>query len=84
MDSKDKEIQFYQTPTVEAGADKSLGVAGDVDEALRFLKNNVGGGETVHVDDKKLMRRVDWMLMPLMFACYYLQYTDKTLSVSVR
>ncbi|KAJ5602277.1 hypothetical protein N7510_011811 [Penicillium lagena] len=50
----------------------------DVDEALLFL-NEAPAGELIHVDDKKLMRRVDRMLMPLMFACYYLQYCDKTL-----
>ncbi|EXJ59209.1 hypothetical protein A1O7_06641 [Cladophialophora yegresii CBS 114405] len=51
----------------------------DVDAALGFLRNNAASGEVVHIDEKKLMRKVDWMVMPLMFACYYLQYTDKTL-----
>ena len=51
-----------------------------VDEALHFLDhNNVSEGSLTEVDDKKLMRKVDWMLMPLMFACYFLQYSDKTL-----
>jgi hypothetical protein len=54
----------------------------NVDEALRFLEQNVTSGDLPEIDDKKLMRRVDWMIMPLMFACYYLQYSDKTLSNS--
>ena len=53
-----------------------------VDEALTFLDHthDVTEGEISEVDDKKLMRKVDWTLMPLMFACYFLQYSDKTLS----
>jgi hypothetical protein len=51
----------------------------NVDEALGFLEQN-SDNDLPPVNDKKLMRRVDWMLMPLMFACYYLQYSDKTLS----
>ena len=53
-----------------------------VDAALTFLdhSHDVAEGEISEVDDKKLMRKVDWTLMPLMFACYFLQYSDKTLS----
>lgn len=52
----------------------------DVDEAYKFLQDNaVQVGEVEEISDKKLMRKVDWMVMPLMFACYYLQYSDKTL-----
>ena len=52
-----------------------------VDEALHFLDDSrdVAAGDLSEIDGKKLMRRVDWMLMPLMFACYFLQYSDKTL-----
>ncbi len=51
----------------------------DVDAALAFLRENAAAGSGVEIDEKKLIRKVDWMIMPLMFACYYLQYTDKTL-----
>ena len=51
----------------------------DVDAALGFLRANAASGQAVDINEKKLMRKVDWMIMPLMFACYYLQYTDKTL-----
>ncbi|KAH8805071.1 major facilitator superfamily domain-containing protein [Xylogone sp. PMI_703] len=81
MASKDPEIQLNQTTTIQSQGDDTKGIiaAKDVDEALVFLQNNLDVGQVVHIDDKKLMRKVDWMLMPLMFACYYLQYTDKTL-----
>lgn len=51
----------------------------NVDEALFFLEQNRDADDLPPVDDKRLMRKVDWMLMPLMFASYYLQYSDKTL-----
>lgn len=47
--------------------------AKDDDAALHFLDGSDAVGEDANVDEKKLMRRVDWMLMPLMFMCYYLQ-----------
>ena len=59
--------------------DEKIVASEDVDEALKFLRENTTGDEVDTVDDKKLMRKVDWMMMPLMFGCYYLQYTDKTL-----
>ena len=30
-------------------------------------------------DEKKLVRMIDWMIVPLMWSCYCLQYLDKTL-----
>jgi hypothetical protein len=51
----------------------------DVDAALGFLRAHASTTEVANINEKKLMRKVDWMIMPLMFACYYLQYTDKTL-----
>lgn len=38
------------------------------DAALQFLDGSDRAvGEQTDVDEKKLMRRVDWMMMPLMF-----------------
>jgi sugar phosphate permease len=53
--------------------------APEVDEALNFLRQE---GETYTFtaeDEKKLVRKIDWMIMPLMWSCYFLQYLDKTL-----
>ena len=63
--------------------DEKTVLATDVDEALLFLRQHAESGEVTTIDDKKLMRKVDWLLMPLMFSCYYLQYTDKTLRKQV-
>jgi hypothetical protein len=51
----------------------------DGDEALRFLKSHHAVGELTIEDEKKLLRKIDWMVMPLMWSCYCLQYLDKTL-----
>lgn len=50
----------------------------DADAALQFVYN-ADYGEQTEIEEKGFVRRLDWMLMPLMFMCYYLQYTDKTL-----
>ena len=38
-------------------------------------------GEILSVDrhDSKLLRKVDWRIVPIMFACYFLQFLDKVL-----
>jgi hypothetical protein len=51
----------------------------NADEALKFLKYNETGDERDVVDEKKLVKRIDWMIVPIMFACYFLQYLDKSL-----
>lgn len=38
--------------------------------------------ENVAMDDKKLLRKVDWHLLPIMFLTYFLQMLDK-LSINV-
>ncbi|KAF2442825.1 MFS general substrate transporter [Karstenula rhodostoma CBS 690.94] len=51
----------------------------NADKALEFLKYNVTGDEHDLVDVKKLVKRIDWMIVPIMFSCYFLQYLDKSL-----
>ncbi|KAI0103122.1 allantoate permease [Hypoxylon sp. NC0597] len=50
----------------------------DVDAALEYLN---GEGTTVmtEINEKALVRKIDWMIVPIMWACYNLQYLDKTL-----
>ncbi|KAK7924429.1 allantoin permease [Apiospora marii] len=50
----------------------------DGDAALQYV--NVG--ETIEMtpeDEKRLLRKIDRRIVPLMFGCYFLQYLDKTL-----
>jgi hypothetical protein len=55
----------------------------DADEALKFLQYNETGDELSIVDEKALVKKIDWMIVPLMFACYFLQYMDKSLRTSI-
>jgi hypothetical protein len=85
MSTVGADIQLNQASDVDERGNDTKGVvtARDVDEALVFLNDDAGVAESVHINEKKLIRKVDLMLMPLMFACYYLQYTDKTLCWSI-
>lgn len=51
----------------------------DADRALEFLRHNETGEEVSIVDEKALVKRIDWMIVPIMFGCYFLQYLDKSL-----
>lgn len=45
----------------------------DGDEALKFLRRTSVDGEIDEIDEKKLVRKIDWMIVPLMWSCYFLQ-----------
>lgn len=51
------------------------------DEALRYLENHNGisAAEVDAVDLKALRTKIDWHIVPLMFACYFLQFIDKVI-----
>ena len=54
-----------------------------VDNALTFLQQNEQVSYVLSSDeDKKLVRKIDMMLMPLMAAVFTIQYLDKTISIS--
>lgn len=55
--------------------------AGKADAALEFLRDEDTAVAT-EVNEKALVRKIDWMIMPLMWAAYNLQYLDKVLSRS--
>jgi hypothetical protein len=52
---------------------------GKADAALEFLRTE-DIADITEVDEKALVRKIDWMIMPLMWAAYNLQYLDKVLS----
>ncbi|KAK5679545.1 hypothetical protein LTS10_008366 [Elasticomyces elasticus] len=56
----------------------------DVDAAFHTLELSSTDelGDATHVDDARLLRKLDWTLMPLMFMSYFLQYSDKTLKLA--
>lgn len=51
----------------------------DGDEALKFLRTEAEVGEGDAVNEKRLVRKIDFQIVPLMFCCYFLQYLDKSL-----
>lgn len=51
----------------------------NADKALEFLRTEAEVGEGEDVDEKRLVRKIDWMIVPMMFMCYLLQYLDKSL-----
>lgn len=83
MSLKEKDLE---SADLESPRDSSPAEAGQVlhvnnaDAALAFLNDESTGREMTAEDEKKLVRKIDWMIMPLMWSCYCLQYLDKTLS----
>lgn len=53
-----------------------------VDDALKFLRNHSETVSMTSTEEKALVRKLDWMLMPLMAVVYNLQYLDKTIRIS--
>ncbi|KAH7017093.1 major facilitator superfamily domain-containing protein [Ilyonectria destructans] len=49
------------------------------DEALRVLENYTGDETWTPEEEKKLRRKIDWRLMPVLCATYGLQYYDKAM-----
>lgn len=69
-----------------AGTDLKEGEIGDLDQAEIFLRaNNITHNDlNAMLEDtagiKRLVKRVDWLLMPLLCGTYLLQYVDKQVS----
>jgi sugar phosphate permease len=51
----------------------------NADAALDFLRSEGVVRPMTAEDEKRLVRKIDFMIMPLMWCCYCLQYLDKTL-----
>ena len=64
------------SPEIEIGEVKDVKNA---DLALDFLRHEGNAREMTADDEKKLVRKIDFMIMPLMWLCYWAQYLDKTL-----
>lgn len=56
----------------------------DPDQAYNFLTSIHGSKEAAEqVDLKRLRRKIDWYIVPVMFLCYTMQFIDKvSLNVS--
>ncbi|OQO14228.1 hypothetical protein B0A48_01104 [Cryoendolithus antarcticus] len=77
MKEKDVEASIRgHSPDVEVGEVKDVRNA---DAALAFLRHEGAVREMMPQDHKKLVRKIDLMIMPIMWGCYFFQYLDKTL-----
>jgi hypothetical protein len=80
QDSKSRDSEPSPHSDVEIGSVAYVNeTSKNGDEALRFLKDQHDVGEMTPEDEQRLLRKIDWMIMPLMWSCYCLQYLDKTL-----
>jgi sugar phosphate permease len=62
--------------SIEAG----ISIPKDGDAALAFLRDqHTHVVEFTAEQEKALVRKIDWRIVPLMWCCYFLQYLDKTL-----
>ena len=83
MAASEKDVEAPTLRRDDSDASKpQIGEVKDVrnaDAALEFLRSEGEVREMTKEDEKKLLRKIDWMIMPLMFGCYCLQYLDKIL-----
>ncbi|KAM5347101.1 hypothetical protein ACJ41O_010106 [Fusarium nematophilum] len=74
----EKNIEKVPSPAYDAEDLKDGEAIDNRDAALQFL--NTAHVTTMTAEDEKLLvRKIDIMIVPLMFGCYFLQYVDKTL-----
>ncbi|KAJ5676232.1 hypothetical protein N7462_009129 [Penicillium macrosclerotiorum] len=78
--SNPEEGRTYSIATQSVNIEVKNGMlpAGKADAALEFLRD----GDTavaILIDERRLVRKIDWMIMPLMWAAYNLQYLDKVI-----
>lgn len=83
MSTKEKDLEAIpRSGSAAAEPEDIIGEVKDVrnaDAALDFLRHEGEVREMTLEDEKRLRRKIDWMIMPLMWSCYCLQYLDKTL-----
>lgn len=69
-------IEVSTGPDIETGTTIPIGA----DAALTFLQSQAGESFGLeNINEKKLVRKIDRCIVPLMWGCYFLQYLDKTL-----
>lgn len=81
ISGKDDKVVATSAVDTESKVDGHVSL-GQADAALEYLH----AGEVAtfsDIDEKRLVRKIDWMVVPLMWAIYFLQYLDKILSQCV-
>jgi hypothetical protein len=73
----EKGVASSETETT-SGASPNFHIKGedDLDEAFKYLHDHTDA-ESAGIDLVALRRKIDWHIVPIMFACYTLQFVDK-------
>ncbi|GJC96337.1 Major facilitator superfamily transporter [Colletotrichum higginsianum IMI 349063] len=83
MAASEPKIDIEKAPSAgDSQPEVLIGEVKDIhnaDAALDFLRNGGDVGPMTAEDERRLKRKIDWRVVPLLFACYILQYLDKTL-----
>lgn len=79
MSNLEDENKSMGNHDIVAENDHVISSSGAVDDALRFLKSEGPNGDFSDIDVKRLVRKIDWFIMPILFGVYFLQFTDKSL-----
>lgn len=83
MAASEAKIDIEKAPSAgDSQPEVLIGEVKDIhnaDAALDFLRNGGDVGPMTAEDERRLKRKIDWRVVPLLFACYILQYLDKTL-----
>lgn len=78
--TKEKDLETSVAQEPDDVQDGKISYINDADVALDFLRSEgAAAPEMSPQDERRLRRKIDWMVMPLMWCCYCLQYLDKTL-----
>lgn len=81
MSNKNPESIGHVEGLDDTGPSKELAQVDTVhnDEAMKVLAAYDGEAEWSEAEEKKLRRKIDWRLMPVLCATYGLQYYDKAM-----
>lgn len=63
--------------TNSPASDDFKGTDMQMDRALNYIQNSGNGASPVN--EKLVLRKIDWRIIPIMFACYTMQFLDKVL-----
>ncbi|RPA93284.1 MFS general substrate transporter [Choiromyces venosus 120613-1] len=73
----EKQITVSSDESSTGSLPREGGNESNVDIVLTYVKIVGVGGR--HIGEKSLIRKIDWRIVPIMFACYTMQFIDKVL-----
>lgn len=77
-DTKESSLKEAEIPPSSASSGEPIT---NVDAAWKFLDANreLDGIDVSDVELKRLRRKIDWHIVPVMFCCYTMQFLDKVI-----